>query len=85
MSADMKAAYEFTRELRGLVPWPARDLAGGQLDAGIVPTGAYYQIDPTLTKAEIEIVTKLTTRSLVRAVRQSSAPLWAALDSRHRE
>jgi 4-carboxymuconolactone decarboxylase len=62
MPAEMKAAYEFTRELRGLVPGPHKIwLANPRLSKTIVPTGAYYQTDSTLTKAEIEIVTNLTT------------------------
>ena len=62
MSPEMKAAYEFTRELRGLVPGPHKIwLANPRLSQTIVPTGAYYQTDSTLTKAEIEIVTNLTT------------------------
>jgi 4-carboxymuconolactone decarboxylase len=53
MSDDMKAAYEFTRELRGLVPGPHKTwLANPQLSKTIVPTGAYFQSESTLTKAE---------------------------------
>ena len=60
MSPDMKAAYEFTRELRGLVPGPHKIwLANPTLSQTIVPTGAYYQRESTLTKAEIEIATSL--------------------------
>jgi len=59
---DMKAAYDFTRDLRGLVPGPHKIwLANPRLSQTIVPTGAYFQTDSTLTKAEIEIVTNLTT------------------------
>jgi 4-carboxymuconolactone decarboxylase len=62
MPPDMKAAYEFTRELRGLVPGPHKIwLANPHLSQTIVPTGAYFQTQSTLTKAEIEIVTNLTT------------------------
>jgi 4-carboxymuconolactone decarboxylase len=62
MPPAMKAAYDFTRELRGLVPGPHKIwLANPRLYQTIVPTGAYYQTDSTLTKAEIEIVTNLTT------------------------
>lgn len=62
MPPDMKAAYEFTRQLRGLVPGPHKIwLTNPRLSRTIVPTGAYYQTDSTLTKAEIEIVTNLTT------------------------
>jgi 4-carboxymuconolactone decarboxylase len=62
MPPAMKAAYDFTRELRGLVPGPHKIwLANPRLSQTIVPTGAYYQTDSTLTKAEIEIVTNLTT------------------------
>lgn len=60
MPPDMKAAYEFTRELRGLVPGPHKIwLANPRLSRTIVPTGAYYQTESTLTKAEIEIATNL--------------------------
>jgi 4-carboxymuconolactone decarboxylase len=60
MDADMKSAYEFTLKLRGQVPgphkiWPANP----KLSRTIVPTGAYYQTESTLTKAEIEIVTSV--------------------------
>jgi 4-carboxymuconolactone decarboxylase len=67
MSPDMKAAYAFTRELRGLVPGPHKIwLANPRLSRAIVPTGAYYQSDSTLTKAEIEIVTNRSSRVRVR-------------------
>ena len=62
MPTEMKAAYDFTRRLRGLVPGPHKIwLANPRLSQTIVPTGAYFQTDSTLTKAEIEIVTTLTT------------------------
>jgi 4-carboxymuconolactone decarboxylase len=60
MTADMKAAYDFTRRLRGQVPGPHKIwLANPSLAETIVPTGAYYQQESTLSKAEIEIVTNL--------------------------
>jgi 4-carboxymuconolactone decarboxylase len=60
MPPEMKAAYAFTRTLRGLVPGPHKIwLANPKLSTTIVPTGAYYQHESTLTKAEIEIVTNL--------------------------
>src|SRR5258708_8296849 len=60
MDADMRSAYEFTLKLRGEVPgphkiWPANPT----LSRTIVPTGAYYQTESTLTKGEIEIVTSV--------------------------
>ncbi|WP_343603146.1 carboxymuconolactone decarboxylase [Mycobacterium sp.] len=62
MPPAMKQAYEFTRELRGLVPGPHKIwLANPALSTTIVPTGAYFQHDSTLRKAEIEIVTVLIT------------------------
>ncbi|MGA7135879.1 MAG: carboxymuconolactone decarboxylase [Mycobacterium sp.] len=62
MPTEMKAAYDFTRRLRGLVPGPHKIwLANPRLSQTIVPAGAYFQTDSTLTKAEIEIVTTLTT------------------------
>jgi 4-carboxymuconolactone decarboxylase len=60
MSPEMKAAYEFTRQLRGIVPGPHKIwLANPTLSKTIMPTGAYYQTESTLTKAEIEIATNL--------------------------
>lgn len=60
MPPDMKDAYDLTRELRGLVPGPHKIwLANPALSKTIVPTGAYFQRDSTLTKAEIEIATNL--------------------------
>ena len=62
MPKEMKAAYDFTKSLRGLVPGPHRIwLANPTLSSTIVPTGAYFQNFSTLTKAEIEIVTNLIT------------------------
>jgi 4-carboxymuconolactone decarboxylase len=60
MSPDMKDAYDYTMQLRGLVPGPHKIwLANPKLSKTIVPTGAYYQSESTLTKAEIEIATNL--------------------------
>jgi 4-carboxymuconolactone decarboxylase len=60
MSADTKAAYDFTMSLRGMVPGPHKIwLANPTLSQTIVPIGAYFQTKSTLTKAEIEIVTNL--------------------------
>ncbi|ORW97692.1 carboxymuconolactone decarboxylase [Mycobacterium sp. IEC1808] len=60
MSPEMKEAYNFTRELRGLVPGPHKIwLANPTLSKTIVPTGAYFQRESTLTKAEIEIATTI--------------------------
>ena len=60
MEPDMKAAYEFTKQLCGMVPGPHKIwLANPTLSQTIVPTGAYFQTQSTLTKAEIEIVTNL--------------------------
>ena len=61
MSPPMKEAYEYTMQLRGIVPGPHKIwLANAALSRTIVPVGAYYQKQSTLTKAEIEIVTVLT-------------------------
>jgi 4-carboxymuconolactone decarboxylase len=61
MSPETKEAYEYTMQLRGIVPGPHRIwLANAMLSRTIVPVGAYYQKQSTLTKAEIEIVTVLT-------------------------
>jgi 4-carboxymuconolactone decarboxylase len=62
MTKSMKEAYDFTMQLRGLVPGPHRIwLTNPILSRTIVPTGLYYQKESTLTKAEIEIVTSITT------------------------
>ena len=61
MSPETKEAYDYTMQLRGIVPGPHRIwLANAMLSRTIVPVGAYYQNQSTLTKAEIEIVTVLT-------------------------
>jgi 4-carboxymuconolactone decarboxylase len=60
MSPEMRDAYEFTRRLRGMVPDPHKIwLANPKLSKTVVPTGAYFQKESTLTKAEIEIVTNV--------------------------
>ena len=60
MPDAMRDAYEFTRGLRGQVPGPHKIwLANPALSKTVVPVGAYYQRDSTLTKAEIEIATNL--------------------------
>ena len=60
MSSQMREAYDFTKKLRGMVPGPHRIwLANPRLSKTIVPTGAYYQSQSTLSKAEIEIVTNV--------------------------
>ena len=61
MAPEMKGAYDYTMQLRGIVPGPHKIwLANATLSRTIVPIGAYYQKQSTLTKAEIEIVTVLT-------------------------
>ena len=60
MPPEMKAAHDFTTQLRGMVPGPHKIwLSNPKLSQTIVPTGAYYQTQSTLTKAEIEIATNL--------------------------
>jgi len=60
MSPDVKQAYDFTLKLRGLVPGPHKIwLANPTLSRTIVPTGAYFQTESTLSKAEIEIATNV--------------------------
>jgi 4-carboxymuconolactone decarboxylase len=60
MPADMRQAYDFTKNRRGLVPGPHKIwLANPKLSETIVPTGAYFQTDSTLSKAEIEIATNV--------------------------
>lgn len=62
MSPEMRSAYDCTLQLRGLVPGPHKIwLANPALLKAIVPTGAYFQADSSLSKAEIEIVTNLVT------------------------
>ena len=60
MSPEMRDAYDFTLKLRGMVPGPHKIwLANPTLSKTIVPTGAYFQKQSSLTKAEIEIVTSI--------------------------
>ena len=60
MPLEVRDAYNFTMKLRGQVPGPHRIwLSNPKLSKTIVPTGAYYQTESTLTKAEIEIVTNV--------------------------
>ena len=60
MSADMKAAYDFMLDLRGMVPGPHKIyLANPKLLQAVAPTGAYFQTESTLSKAEIEIITNV--------------------------
>ena len=60
MSPEMRDACDFTRQLRGLVPGQHKIwLANPKLSKTIVPTGAYFQTQSTLTRTEIEIVTNL--------------------------
>jgi hypothetical protein len=60
MDPDMKSAYDYTLKLRGMVPGPHKIfVANPKLSRTIVPTGAYFQTESTLTKAEIEIVTNV--------------------------
>jgi 4-carboxymuconolactone decarboxylase len=57
---EMRKAYDFTKELRGIVPGPHRIwLANPELSKTVVPTGAYFQRRSTLKKAEIEIATNV--------------------------
>ena len=60
MPTEMKEAYDYTLKLRGLVPGPHKIwLANPKLSRTIVPTGAYFQAESSLSKAEIEIVTNV--------------------------
>ena len=60
MSPEMREAFEFTKKLRGEVPGPHRIWpCNPKLSKTIVPTGAYFQTQSTLTKAEIEITTNV--------------------------
>lgn len=60
MPSETRDAYEFTLGLRGVVPGPHRIwLANPELSHTIVPIGAYFQTQCTLTKAEIEIATNV--------------------------
>ncbi|WP_406458471.1 carboxymuconolactone decarboxylase [Streptomyces sp. NBC_01622] len=62
MSPETRSAYDYTLRLRGLVPGPHKIwLANPRLLKAIVPTGAYFQTDSSLSKAEIEIVTNIVT------------------------
>ena len=60
MTAEQKQAYDFTQRLRGQVPGPHKIwLQNPKLNEVVVPVGAYYQGQSSLTKAEIEIATNL--------------------------
>jgi 4-carboxymuconolactone decarboxylase len=60
MPPEMHSAYEYTLRLRGVVPGPHKIwLANPKLSKAIVATGAYFQTDSSLSKAEIEIVTNV--------------------------
>jgi len=60
MGAEMRSAYEYTLKLRGLVPGPHKIwLANPTLSRTIVATGAYFQTESSLSKAEIEIATNV--------------------------
>src|SRR6201987_4044943 len=60
LAPEMKAAYEFPLGARGHLPGPSKIwLANPRLLQTITPTGAYFQTESTLTKAEIEIATNL--------------------------
>ena len=60
LAPEMKAAYEFTLGMRDHLPGPSKIwLANPRLLQTITPTGAYFQTESTLTKAEIEIATNL--------------------------
>jgi 4-carboxymuconolactone decarboxylase len=60
MTEEMRGAYDFTKQLRGFLPGPHKVwLANPKLSRTIVATGAYFQTESTLTKAEIEIATDL--------------------------
>ncbi|MBY8857007.1 carboxymuconolactone decarboxylase [Nocardia sp. CA2R105] len=58
MPTAMRAAFDFMIQLRGGVPGPHKIWAANPtLLQTIAPTGAYFQTDSTLSKAEIEIAT----------------------------
>ena len=58
MPPAQRAAFDFTKQLRGLVPGPHKIWAANPaLLRTVAPVGAYYQTDSTLSKAEIEIAT----------------------------
>lgn len=60
MPPKMRAAFDFTLELRGKVPGPHKIwVVNPTLSETIVPTGDYFQKKSTLSKAEIEIVTNV--------------------------
>ena len=60
MAPEMKRAYDLTVKLRGQVPGPHKIwVANPKLSETIVATGAYFQTESSLTKAEIEIATNV--------------------------
>jgi 4-carboxymuconolactone decarboxylase len=60
MDADVRSAYDYTLKLRGAVPGPHKIwVSNPKLLRTIDRTGAYFQTESTLTKAEIEIATNV--------------------------
>ncbi len=60
MTAAQRAAYDGTVETRGQVPGPYKIwLQNDRLERAMVPIGAYYQEEMSLSKCEREIVTNL--------------------------
>ncbi|MBR7827868.1 hypothetical protein KDK95_16230 [Actinospica sp. MGRD01-02] len=58
MQPAEREAFDYTKNLRGLVPGPHKIWAANPaLLTKIAPIGAYYQAESTLSKAEIEIAT----------------------------
>ena len=82
MTPEMKEAYEHTMKLRGIVPGPHKIwLANAKLSRMIVPIGAYYQKESTLTTGPVRYSSARATEtpacsSRVRLpIRQKSTPM----------
>jgi 4-carboxymuconolactone decarboxylase len=85
MSPEMRDAYDYTMKLRGLVPGPHKIwLANPKISKTIVPTGAYFQAESTLQKAEIEIATNVI-NGIWRAAYSNYEHEWIAEDFGHLE
>jgi len=80
MTAEQRKAHDFMMRQRGQVPGPYKVWRQNpKLIEVIVPLGAYYKGRSSLSKAEIEIATKLTNgRWMARFAAKTNALLYSA-------
>ena len=61
MTSEQRNAYDFTIKEREMIPGPYKIwISNPALETAMVPVGAYYQTQLTLTPAEREIVNNMT-------------------------